>query len=111
MNDEGCLDSILVLIDILPEYIFFAPSSFTPNGDGINDMFFGKGFGIKEFEMFIYNRWGDLIWETRDQYEGWHGYANDGDREAQQGVYVYLVSIVDIYDVTHKVVGKVVLIR
>ena len=111
MNDEGCRDSILVSIDILPEYIFFAPSSFTPNGDGINDMFFGKGFGIKKFEMFIYNRWGDLIWETRDQYEGWSGYANDGDREAQQGVYVYLVSIVDIYDVTHKVVGKVVLIR
>jgi gliding motility-associated-like protein len=110
-NDEGCKDSIMVWIDVLPEYIFFAPSSFTPNGDGTNDLFLGKGFGIKKFEMFIFNRWGDLIWETRDLYEGWNGHANLGDREAQQGVYVYLVSIVDIYDVTHEVVGKVVLIR
>jgi gliding motility-associated-like protein len=110
-NGAGCQDSIIVWIDVLPEYIFFAPSSFTPNNDGTNDLFFGKGFGIKKFEMFIFNRWGDLIWETRDQYDGWNGYANGGDHEAQQGVYVYLVSIVDIYDLPHEVVGKVVLIR
>ncbi|MBL4753560.1 MAG: gliding motility-associated C-terminal domain-containing protein, partial [Flavobacteriales bacterium] len=110
-NSFGCVDTFRVSIDVLPAYIFFAPNSFTPNGDGINDLFFGRGFGIKDFEMLIYNRWGDLIWFTKDRFEGWDGIANVGEREAQQGIYVYLVNIVDIYDVPHEVVGKVVIIR
>ncbi|MBL4656964.1 MAG: PKD domain-containing protein, partial [Flavobacteriales bacterium] len=100
-NDEGCWDTITRFIDIRPEYIFFAPSSFTPNGDGINDGFMGKGFGIVDFEMMIYNRWGDLIWKTDDQYERWDGVANHGERRSQQEVFVYIVNITDIYDVSH----------
>ena len=110
-NKYGCSDTIIVAIDVLPGYIFFAPNSFTPNGDGINDYFYGRGFGIREFELLIFNRWGDLIWYTQDLYEGWNGIANDGKLVSAQGVYVYRVNIVDIYDVEHEFVGKVVLIR
>jgi len=110
-NGFGCADTFRVAIDVLPAFIFFAPNSFTPNGDGVNDLFRGRGFGIKDFEMLVYNRWGDLIWYTEDRFEGWDGIANVGKREAQQGVFVYLVNIVDIFDVPHEVVGKVVIIR
>ncbi|MBL4577108.1 MAG: gliding motility-associated C-terminal domain-containing protein [Flavobacteriales bacterium] len=61
--------------------------------------------------MLIFNRWGDLIWNTRDLYEGWNGIANEGEREAQQDIYVYRVNIIDIYDIPHEVVGRVALIR
>lgn len=110
-NSFGCTDTIMVEVDVLPAYIFFAPSSFTPNGDGINDLFFGKGFGIKDFEIFIYNRWGDEIFYSKDRYEGWDGHANSGDKIAQQDVYVFVVKITDIYKMPHIVTGKVTLIR
>jgi len=110
-NGYGCSDTITYAIDILPEYIFFAPNSFSPNKDGINDVFYGRGMGIVKFEMYVYDRWGDEIFYSNDIKVGWDGHANNGKRQAQQDVYVYIVNIVDIYRMPHRVVGKVVLIK
>ena len=109
-NSYGCSDTITVSIDILPEYIFFAPNCFTPNQDGMNELFLGKGYGIIDFEMYIYDRWGDMVFKTNSLKEGWDGRVNGGKEKAQQDVYVYIVNIVDIYQKQHKVVGRVSLI-
>jgi gliding motility-associated-like protein len=110
-NSFGCSDTLVVQLDVLPEYIFFAPNSFTPNDDGFNDLFFGKGFGIVSFEMYIYDRWGDLVFHTKDKNQAWSGHVNNGKKIAQEDVYVYMVFITDIYKSEHKVVGHITLIR
>jgi len=73
--------------------LIYAPNSFTPNGDGLNDKFLPTlGFhDLKSFKMQIYNRWGERIYETEDAINGgWDG--NFEGNEAPQGAYVYIVA-------------------
>ncbi len=100
-----------VTIDIDCEYTFHFPNSFTPNGDGMNELFFGTGRGIKNYEMFIFNRWGDMIFKTKDRYEGWDGRSNDGKKVSEQEVYIVVFETTDFLDYPHKYVGKIVIIQ
>ncbi len=62
-------------IIVKPETHIKLPTTFTPNGDGVNDIIYVKGWGIKTLESFeIYNRWGELIFKTNNVDEGWDGY-------------------------------------
>lgn len=112
-NILGCLDSIMRTIDIRGDFSLFAPTAFSPNNDGINEYFFPKGLGIDEdnFVMYIYDRWGDLIYETDDIKEPWDGHANDGERASQIDTYVWKVITYDDNEVEHEFVGIVTLIQ
>lgn len=110
-NDIGCADTAEGFVYIKPEYIFFIANSFTPNGDGINDVYLGQGMGIKSFEMYIYDRWGDQIFKSENISTGWDGTANNGKSQAQQDVYVYLIKIVDFLDLPHTYIGRVSIIK
>jgi len=112
-NPFGCLDSITRDIVIEGDYILFVPNAFTPNDDLINDTFFPQGTGIDEnnFEMYIYDRWGDKVYETYDINKPWDGRANDGRKIAQQGVYIWVIFTKDINEKRHRHVGHVTLIR
>jgi gliding motility-associated-like protein len=57
----------------LGEGMLYVPNSFTPNRNGLNDKFYAYGDGITSFRMRIFNRWGQLIFETTDMSEGWDG--------------------------------------
>ncbi|MEO1627049.1 MAG: PKD domain-containing protein, partial [Bacteroidota bacterium] len=96
-HEQGCTDTISKLIDVEPQIRYFMPNAFTPNDDNLNDGFKGKGFfnGIRDFSMSIYNRWGELIFETSDPDEGWNGRKFNSGRMSQVGVYVYLVRFED----------------
>lgn len=90
ITNGSCIqtDSITVSGSI-GEATVFVPNSFTPNGDGLNDWFTAVGDGITEYHLIIFNRWGELIFETRNP-QGWDGkYANT---VAQNEVYVYRLS-------------------
>lgn len=91
---EGCKDSITKYLDFVPEIRWFMPNAFTPNGDGQNDGFFGKGFleGVSNFHMTIWNRWGELIFETSDPDEAWNGRQKNTGGMSPDGVYVYIVA-------------------
>jgi gliding motility-associated-like protein len=66
------------------------PSGFSPNGDGVNDIVYADGWGIKDLVSFrIYNRWGDVVFETEDKTIGWDGTYNGEMQE--QDVYIYQV--------------------
>lgn len=93
-HPKGCQDSLTQELDIRPEIRWFMPNAFTPNGDGTNDGFLGKGFlfGATNFQMTIWNRWGELIFETKNPDEAWNGQALNSGGMAPAGVYVYLVS-------------------
>lgn len=75
----GCMTSNgTFIIKIFPETFLDLPTTFTPNGDGVNDVIYLKGWGIKELLYFkIFNRWGELVFETNDINVGWNGYYKE----------------------------------
>jgi gliding motility-associated-like protein len=98
-----------IVID--PEFTFFIPNAFSPNDDGINDEFYGKGEYIKEYEMNIFDRWGNLIYHCEDINDHWDGRANHGSEVAQEDVYVYVVKLTDNHDKKHKYIGTVTIVK
>ncbi len=91
-NIFGCSDSVYHLVQLRTESALFIPNTFTPNGDGINEVFRPFGCGIYQtagFEMNIFDRWGMLILTTNDIITGWDGTFRGN--KCQQDVYVYEV--------------------
>lgn len=68
---RGCRDTIQNPIKSYPPFSFWIPTAFTPDGDGINDFFSGVGEGFVTYEMYIYNRWGEMIFHTDNYNEKW----------------------------------------
>ncbi len=108
---HNCKDTTYQTVIIEPDFTFYIPNSFTPNDDGINDSFSGKGIFIKEYEMSIYDRWGNLIFFTDDIDKPWDGKANHGNEMAQRDVYVYSVKVTDYKRKKHSFKGVVTLVR
>lgn len=77
-------------VEIIPPLVYYIPNAFTPNGDGLNDSFGLVGEGITEYTIQIFNRWGNLIFESKDPKNQWDGsYHNE---KSEVGVYVYKIS-------------------
>lgn len=74
-SDLGCADTIDYDLIILPEVLVYAPNSFTPDGDEFNQNWrvFMEGIDTYDFELLLYNRWGEIIWESHDINVGWDG--------------------------------------
>jgi gliding motility-associated-like protein len=108
---NGCQDNTTLCVVIDPEFTFFIPNAFSPNGDGVNDEFYGKGDFINSFEMYIYDRWGNMIFFSDDINKHWDGTANHGAEIAQQDTYVYVVKLTDNKDKKHKYLGSVTLVK
>lgn len=90
---------------------FFCPNAFTPNGDGINEVFTPVGVGIVEYKLQIFDRWGELFFETDNMMQGWDGTLDN--TRVQQGVYVWIADYTTICDSDrrHRQVGHVLLYR
>jgi gliding motility-associated-like protein len=71
------------------EGLLFIPNAFTPNGNGNNDVFLAYGQGITSFHMRIFNRWGELLFETSDMNNGWDGRYKG--QIVQTDTYVYTI--------------------
>lgn len=88
----------------------FIPSAFTPNGDGLNDILKPKVVGMKQFNYFrIFNRWGNMLYSTNQEGQGWDG-TYTGNKQPS-GPYVYMAQGVDYNGKTINKKGSVVLIR
>ncbi len=111
INEFGCIDSLTKSFEVTPVYNFYIPSAFSPNDNGINDSFgpVGKYFDMQSYEMRIYNRWGQVVFQTRDFFKHWDGRTVDGLR-APMGTYAYIIRLVDM-DGNNKVIrGPVTLL-
>jgi gliding motility-associated-like protein len=92
LNDYGCESEICKPIIVEEELIFYMPNSFTPDGDAHNQTFkpvFTSGFDPYDFNLLIFNRWGEVIWESHDASVGWDG--TYGGEMVQDGTYVWKV--------------------
>jgi gliding motility-associated-like protein len=74
-NEHGCLDSTSKIAQVLSDVILYAPNTFTPDGDEFNQNWFLHidGIDIQQFNLQIYNRWGEVIWESNDPKGSWDG--------------------------------------
>ena len=107
-NVNECMDSITKYIIMYYDFVLHVPTAFTPNDDGDNDQFGPIGLRMEKyvsFELYIYNKWGEIIFETEDINELWDGAGS------QNGSYAWAIVIVDELGEVRKKVGKVLLIK
>jgi len=100
--------SIAMVFDC--SFEFYLPNSFTPNGDQINDNFKGVGRGITHYQLSIFNRWGELLFNSNDLNTGWNGINSVGQSEPA-GTYSFMVEITDVTGEFKSYIGHVNLIR
>ena len=88
-----CEDETTELLKIGGEYNIFVPNSFTPNGDGQNDVFAPRAIGVdgSQYSLMIYDRWGGIIFESTDLNQPWDGRVQGTTKMAQNGVYVWKI--------------------
>ena len=98
-GENGCASDTIYTVEIGPEFSLYIPKAFSPNGDGINDVFIpiGKGIDPEEFQMFIYNRWGELIFGSDNPSIGWDGTDSRSGEIMKAGVYPYRFLIGDTF--------------
>lgn len=112
-DGNGCIYSDSVRITVLdvfcyPPYLFL-PNAFSPDGDGQNDVLYVRGIYIEELEFLIFDRWGNLVFETRDQNIGWDG-TYKGEK-LKPGVFAYYLRILCYNKVEYFKKGNITLIR
>lgn len=88
-NEFGCFDQTKQTIIISEDYSVFIPNAFTPDGDGLNSVFkpYFNGINIYNYNLLIYNRWGEQVFQSYDPSIGWNG--SYGDDLVAPGVYIY----------------------
>lgn len=113
VSSEGCRDSVTKIIRVKPEFTFYAPNTFTPNGDVNNESFLPMGLGWKNetYVLNIFDRWGELIYKSNDVYKGWDGRMKGGGDIVKQDVYVWKVELDDIFNKHHSYVGHITLLK
>jgi gliding motility-associated-like protein len=108
-NEIGCTDTVTKPIYIKPEFYFYAPNSFTPNSDRFNNEYEVSVIGATEFLFQIFDRWGNLVYETTDMYFRWDGtYKNE---IAFDAVFVYRAVVVDRELMPHEYRGHITVLR
>jgi hypothetical protein len=108
-NSFGCFDTLCQEVPALINALFDIPSAFTPNGDGINDRLLVRGYGISKLDFRVYNRWGQLVYHSADQSDGWDGKFKGTLQPMDAYAYVVDVVFSDGNKATKK--GNVTLIR
>lgn len=110
-NRIGCDSSTSQFLWIKPSIFFHLPNAFTPaDANGANDIFKPVYSAITKYKMVIFNRWGEIIFESENPALGWSGKDKNGEIMLQ-GNYNYLIHVIDIDNVTHVYKGNVLLIR
>ncbi len=110
---DGCIDTASQEVCIDPDVSIYVPNTFTPDENGTNELFIPVTVGInpEKFEMWIFDRWGNVIFYTDDINEGWDGRVIGSSEICQQDTYVWKISVKDMLDKKHELLGHVNLIK
>jgi gliding motility-associated-like protein len=114
VDEYGCVQTGVINVYMQDfNSTLYIPNTFTPNNDGINDVFEAQGVDISEFQMSVWNRWGDEVFSTNTMDIPWTGnFKNSGTHYVQDGVYTYTISYRGICSSEQKqAIGTVLVIR
>jgi len=106
---NDCVNEIEKEVIIHPDIAVHAPTAFTPNGDGLNDVFEIKGVGINEYLLQVYSRWGELIYESKNLEDQWDGKFNG--ELVPAGTYVYTINYKSMLNRDYNKKGSVTVVR
>ena len=109
---NGCVDTHCDTINVRDEFVVYVPNAFSPDGDGDNDVFIPvlAGFDVESYEFLIFDRWGELIFESRHSNVGWDGSV--GGYDPKPDVYVWKLIVRSEFDAEAKEFhGHVTLVR
>ncbi|MFL5753910.1 MAG: PKD domain-containing protein, partial [Bacteroidia bacterium] len=108
----GCIANAQQTITVEPDYALYVPNAFSPNGDAKNEVFMPKGLGIDEsrYNLYIFDRWGELIFQSNNFNTGWDG-KDKGGQPVQEDVYVWKIIAFDVNSNKHNLVGHVTVVR
>jgi len=108
-NEIGCTDTITKPIYIHPEFYFYAPNAFTPDANRFNNTYGVSVIGASDFLFQIYDRWGELVYQTTDIYFQWNG--SYYGYSAADAVFVYKAIVIDREENVHEYTGSITLLR
>jgi len=96
-TQEGCVDTVSKILVVNSDILFFAPNAFTPDGDEFNQTWDFSVSGVDEFnfELLIFNRWGEIIYESHDVNSSWDGTYNG--QIVPAGTYIWIAHVKDVY--------------
>ncbi|MBX7182981.1 MAG: PKD domain-containing protein [Bacteroidia bacterium] len=109
-NELGCQDTAEVKIKVFEQETIFIPTSFTPDGDGLNEIYSPEGRGIKDYEFLIFDRWGQTLFRSKSIKFGWNGTNRNGD-PVPPGIYAYKVYVEWYTGRTYSTLGSVNLMK
>jgi gliding motility-associated-like protein len=114
-SENGCTDTIVKQLIVGEDFGLYVPNAFTPNEDGLNDVFQPKGFGIVKYQIQIFDRWGERVFETKSFDHGWDGKfrskGTDYEKICEEGVYSWLINVTNVFGKAHELKGHVTLIK
>ncbi|MGZ3885559.1 MAG: T9SS type B sorting domain-containing protein, partial [Bacteroidia bacterium] len=93
------------------DFGIWVPNAFTPNGDGLNDIFYAKGYGITKFNMDIFDRWGEKVFSSSDLSDSWDGSRGASNKTIENGVYTWLIRVTNVAGKAKELSGHVTLIK
>lgn len=111
-NIHGCHDTTQRCAEISPLFALYVPNAFTPNHSGLNDVFMAKGEGMRSFDMWIFDRWGQQIFHSSDINTGWDGTVQNSHSsvKCEEDTYIWLIDANDSFNTTRSYMGKVTLL-
>ena len=94
-NNEGCSDTFTQEVIVKDELSLFIPNSFTPNGDGLNDIFIPRvtGSNFSEYHFYVFDRWGNIVFESIEPNTGWIGDVSGGNYYSTSDLYTWRVEV------------------
>ncbi len=114
-NNELCVDTAIATLIINDILIYYVPNVFTPDNDEYNQTFqpiFTSGFNPYEYHLMIFNRWGEIIFESYNAAIGWDGTYPESGELCEDGVYVWKIDFKDVkYDKRYHLTGHVTLLK
>lgn len=95
VNSDGCSATASAIVTVSGMFNLFVPNAFTPDGDGINEVFAvqGTGFGAEDYRLEVWDRWGDQVFTSNDPAEVWTGNKEGSNYFVQDGVYTYSITL------------------
>lgn len=110
-DENACTDTFCRTIDLIEKLRVFVPNVFTPDGDGVNEVWFPRVLGAVSYEVVVFDRWGDVVFRSTTVGEPWLGGRQNGDYFVQDGLYHYILKVAGADLEVREYEGHVIILR